>query len=148
MRRALVLATALTLGRSPAQANGFSLLVGNRGAQTTDVPSPTLSLKALYATKAGTEFALGVFDASLGKRWSLKSGLHFSAGGFVGFDVFSQAAGPGIYGAVAYDLVCLGACLTFDYTQQLGFNARRRYSDPRGPVFSTFAFRAGISLWN
>jgi len=145
---ALALVSASTLVSLHAQAGGFSLLTGTRGAQTTDVPSPLIGLKGIYASKSGTEFALGILDASIGKRWSLKSGLHFSLGGFVGYDIFSQGAGPGVYGAVAYDLVCLGACLTFDYTQQLGFNARRQYSAPAGPVFSSFAFRVGVSLWN
>ena len=145
---ALALGAAMTMASNTANAGGFSVLTGSRGAQTTDLPSPVRGLKAIYATKAGTEFTLGVVDISVGKRVSLKGGLHFSLGGFLGFDGSNKAAGPGIYGAFAYDIVCFGACVTFDYTQQIGFNARRQYSDPAGPVFSNFAFRVGVSLWN
>ncbi len=147
------LTLAISLAPNPlsttpnARAEGFSLLVGNRGATTTDVPDAVLGLKLIYVSKGNTEMVIETLGFGIGKRASLKSGLHFSGGGAFTYEPQSGAAGPALTGALAYDLLCLGTCITAEFTQQIGYNVLPRASWVRRPVFSTFAFRMGVSAW-
>ena len=138
------------LSFSSSLGYGFGLAVygGAKGAATTDSASLT-GFKALYVTDKGIGYYLDAFGAGVHKEIEITKSFRFTAGGYFSLSVpYSDAVGPALSASVNYDLFCLWICVNAEVQQYLGHNWAPRTALIRSPIYSSFAFRLGVALWN